>query len=105
MSDTALWRRRIPRLPSFLSCTQYRTSWEDLYKAYEIIKDARGGQKAVEQLGVTGRQISHFKGSANLERHARPTGRPANPMALPEGQQFIRDLAERWFRTLENDGS
>jgi hypothetical protein len=80
-------------------------SWEDLYKAYEIIKDDRGDQKAVEQLGVSGRQISHFKGSANIERHARPTGRPAKPMTLPKGRQFIRDLAERWFRSLDNSSS
>jgi hypothetical protein len=84
--------------------------WYELYKAYEIIRDAvGGGQKGLIDGGWTTKlELSRFTGSANHPdasgagaRHARQSGGPpSNAMALGEGQQFIRDLARRWLDSL-----
>jgi hypothetical protein len=88
-------------------------NWIELYKAYEIIKHAVGGGKdgiraLAAALDVPEVDIKRFTGSANRPdvsgpdaRHARMAGaRPRQTMTLPDGRQFIRDLAHRWLDTL-----
>jgi hypothetical protein len=81
-------------------------SWDDLYKTYEIVNDATGrGKKthwALESLGYDRTEVSNFKGTVNLRRHARPTGHPQRELTLADCQHFVRDMAERWFQQLES---
>lgn len=80
-------------------------SWIDLYKIFEVLKDAAGGQAALQQrAGVTKTELSRFtltanhpEGSGDLARHARLGQQPpANPMSLEEGQGFVRHLITHW---------
>lgn len=80
--------------------------WADLYKAFEIVRSASKGDTApkypLEQLGYSKPEVSNFTRSANLHRHARPTGDPPKrELELTEAQAFIRDLVERWFCRLD----
>lgn len=87
--------------------------WIELYKVFEIVKDAVSGgkdgiQALVATLDVPEHDIKRFTGSANRPdvsgpdaRHARmPGARPKETMTLPDGRRFIRDLVRRWLATL-----
>lgn len=80
-------------------------SWVDLYKIFEVLRDAAGGQPALQRrVGLTKPEVSRFTLTANhpdgggdLARHARLGAEPpANPMSVAEGQQFIRHLIASW---------
>lgn len=79
--------------------------WADLYKAYEIVRDAskagRNSRFSLDQLGYSKTEVDNFSGTVNLHRHARPTGQPKRELTLAEAQAFTRDMTERWFRQLE----
>lgn len=86
-------------------------SWIELYKVFEIIRDAVGGsrQDLYDKGWTTKPQLSAFTGSADHHavscihkaRHARQSGEPPkNTMTLDEAQQFIRHLAHRWLDSL-----
>jgi hypothetical protein len=90
-----------------------RLGWVELYKAYEIIRDAvSGGRNGIPtlagRLDIPESEIKRFTGSANRPdvsgpdaRHARQSGPPPKQsMTLPDGRHFIRDLARRWLETL-----
>lgn len=86
-------------------------SWIELYKVFEIIRDAVGGsrQDLYDKGWTTKPQLSAFTGSADHHavsgihgaRHARQSvGPPKNTMTLDEAQQFIRHLARKWLDSL-----
>ena len=80
-------------------------SWFDLCKIFEVLRDAAGGQAALQQrVGLSKTEFSRFTltanhpgGSGDLARHARLSQQPpANPMSVEEGQHFIRHLIVNW---------
>lgn len=86
-------------------------SWIELYKVFEIIRDAVGdGRRGLIATGwTTKEQLSAFTGSADHHmvsgiheaRHARQSGGPPKKTMTPaEARQFIRDLARRWLDSL-----
>lgn len=80
--------------------------WADLYKAFEIVRAASkigtAPKYSLEQLGYSKTEVDNFTRSANLHRHARPSGDPPKrELSLAEAQEFTRDMAERWFCRLE----
>ena len=85
-------------------------SWVELYKVYEIIRDAvGGGKKGLIATGwITKEELSAFTGTANHPhtsgpdgRHARgPGGTPTKTMTIEESRRVIRDLANRWLDSL-----
>lgn len=81
-------------------------SWEDLYKAYEVVRDAsKQGRKprwSLDQLGYAKTDVDNFTETANVHRHAQSSRRPKRELTLAEAQEFVRDMAERWFRQLES---
>jgi hypothetical protein len=78
--------------------------WDDLYKAFEIVRESsKRGRKprwSLDQVGYSKTEVDNFTLTVNRHRHARPTGRPQWELSLAECQQFVRDLAERWFGQL-----
>jgi hypothetical protein len=85
--------------------------WDELWKALEIIKVRVGGKAALVTTGwVTADELDEFGYAANnpaasgtQARHARrpPGGTvPRRVMSIADGEQFIRDLARRWFDSL-----
>jgi hypothetical protein len=85
--------------------------WDVLWKAYEIIRAAVGGTKALIHTGwVTQDDLDNFGYAANQPsasgpdaRHARrlpPKRLPTHILPIEEGQQFIRDLARQWLDSL-----
>ena len=77
-----------------------KLGWGELYKVYEIICHAVGGQGGLFNPGWTSKpELRRFTGSANRPdvsgaeaRHARMSGdRPAQVMTLDEGQVYIRN--------------
>jgi len=87
--------------------------WIELFKAFEIIHDAvsggrKGNQTLVATLNIPKSEIKRFTGSANRPdvsgsdaRHARQSGEPPKQsMTLPDGRDFIRNLAGRWLDTI-----
>ncbi|MCO7192019.1 hypothetical protein [Pseudonocardia sp. McavD-2-B] len=82
--------------------------WADLYKAFEIVRDASkvgtAPKHSLEQLGYSKTEVSNFTRSVNLHRHARPSGDPPKrELEFAEAQSFTRDLVERWFCRLDGD--
>jgi hypothetical protein len=90
-----------------------RLSWSELYKVFEIIRDAvsRRGREGLVATGWTTKStLNAFTGSADHHlvsgihegRHARMSGGPPRQtMTLDEAQKFIRDLAFRWLDSLD----
>jgi hypothetical protein len=83
--------------------------WADLYKVFEIVRDAVKPVK-LDQTGLATRDdISAFTASANRPdvsgegaRHARMDGGlPKRTMPIGQARQFISDLVRRWMDTLQ----
>ena len=88
-----------------------RLSWIELYKVFEIIRDAVGGgdRDLLATSWTTKAEVSAFTGTANHHlasgihegRHARQKGdAPKRTVSLGEAQVFIRGLANRWLDSL-----
>jgi hypothetical protein len=80
-------------------------TWFDLWKAFEVIREACGGEKALADKGWTTRaEIVRFRHTANSyhavgdeARHASPRHPPpSTPMSLDEADGFVRRLLARW---------
>jgi hypothetical protein len=91
--------------------TAERLSWSDLYKVFEIVRDAvGGGNDGLIATGWTTKvELSAFTGSANHHlvsgihesRHARQSGGlPKQTMSLAEAQAYIRSVARAWLDSL-----
>ncbi|WP_326561397.1 hypothetical protein [Micromonospora sp. NBC_01796] len=83
--------------------------WVELYKVYEIVRDAVRPTKLEKSGLATKAELKAFTGSANRPdvsgadaRHARPDGAlpPTRTMTLPQGRQFIGDLVCAWLDSL-----
>jgi hypothetical protein len=86
------------------------TTWIDLYKVHEIIRDAMGGQASLINSGwVTRDDLSAFTASANRPdvtgadaRHARMGGGPPKrTMQIAEARDFIGRLLTTWLDSLQ----
>lgn len=84
-------------------------TWFDLWKSFEVIREAGGPETAITANGWTTQdEIDRFKETANsyhavgdAARHALLSRRPpANPMTLDDGDEFVRRLLERWVESL-----
>ena len=82
-------------------------NWFDLFKAFEVVREALGGQGEMKsQLSVDendrqtlAEQINQFTWTTNLYRHARKkTDSPRNPMELKAAHATVRDLVSRYLR-------
>lgn len=81
-------------------------TWSSLYKAYEILGDAVGGEHAILKAGwVSKRGLSRFTQTAqsraalgDLARHASEKFTlPANPMTLKEARTLVKGLLSKWL--------
>jgi hypothetical protein len=85
------------------------TNWVDLYKVYEIVRAATGGESGLVNSGfATKPDISAFTASANLPsvsgehaRHARMSGTPKRSMQITEAREFIGRLLTSWIDALD----
>jgi hypothetical protein len=86
-----------------------RSDWFNLYKAWEVVRDAAGGEPELIKKGwATKAQKRRFTGTAQSPaelgdeaRHASEESQPPkNPMSLEEAQGFVRSVIEAWIRTL-----
>jgi hypothetical protein len=84
-------------------------TWFDLWKAFEVMRDACGGEDALAANGgTTQADIVRFRRTANSyhavgdeARHARLSQRPPpDPMNLDEADEFVRRLVARWVEAL-----
>ena len=83
----------------------FRVDWGELYKAYEVLKDAAGGSNGLSRrTGVSKRRLKAFTGSANHPaisgtdgRHARPSGPPPkDTMTIEEARALVNLLVSSW---------
>ena len=81
-------------------------NWFDLYKAFEVVRAALGGQcemKSKLSADEKDRQtlaerVNLFTRTADAYRHARPRGDPPpNPMELKAAHATVRDLVSRYL--------
>ncbi len=86
-----------------------RGDWFNLYKAWEVVRDAAGGEtELIKKDWATKAQRRRFTGTAQSRavlgdeaRHAiEKVQPPKNPMSLEEAQAFVRSAIEAWVRTL-----
>jgi hypothetical protein len=87
-----------------------KLDWYSLFKVYELIEKAIGGEQQMRQNGwATSTQQRAFRASANLEkvsgaaaRHAvdNGTGHPKETMTIEQGRSFISELVRNWLQTL-----
>ena len=83
--------------------------WVDLYKIYEIIKDAGALGSCARALGITDKDLALFRRSANHPdvggpdaRHARSNERPpSNPMTVGQARALIGNLLKTWLDSLQ----
>lgn len=84
-------------------------SWFNLWKAYEPIKDANGGEARLVANGwATDADLKRFRRTANTyaavgdkARHAKlRVPAPLNPMALEQAEDYVRALLLRWVNSL-----
>jgi hypothetical protein len=82
-----------------------RVDWGELYKAFEVLKDAAGGSNELSRrTGVSKRRLKAFTGSANHPavsgtdgRHARPSGPPPkDTMTIEEARALVNLLVSSW---------
>ncbi|HZC73508.1 MAG TPA: hypothetical protein VE442_22625, partial [Jatrophihabitans sp.] len=84
--------------------------WYDLYKVFEIVREAVGGQKdLIATKWFTSADVDRFTASANHPglsgdeaRHARQGGRPPDlrkAMSLAEANGFIQRLVVSWIES------
>jgi len=81
-------------------------SWVNLYKAYEIVRDAVGGETMLRQLKwVSNSVLTRFTRTCQSPkvlgveaRHGVEVGSPpSNPMRLSEAKRLIADLICKWI--------
>jgi hypothetical protein len=87
-----------------------KLDWYSLFKVYELVDNAIGGEEQMRQNGwATSTQQRAFRASANLEkvsgdaaRHAVDPGtdHPKKTMTIEQGRSFISELVREWFQTL-----
>jgi hypothetical protein len=87
-----------------------KLDWYALFKVYELVDNAVGGEQQMRQNGwATSTQQSAFRASANLEkvsgdaaRHAvdKGAGAPKETMTIEQGHSFISELVRKWLETL-----
>ena len=82
-------------------------TWVDLYKVFEIVRDAVRPAPLARTGWVTKDDLHTFHGSANLPsvsgeqaRHARMAGTPQRSMTIDEGREFIGRLMTAWLDSL-----
>lgn len=85
--------------------------WASLYRAFEVVKDRFGGDKAIiEQLQVCSkndidrftRTVNHQEAIGSFSRHARLNHQPPpNPMSFDEAVTFIMTLLKAWLQSRE----
>jgi hypothetical protein len=84
--------------------------WYDIYKVWEIVEHAVGGERQVVGRGwwVTKADIQRLKASANHPgisgdeaRHARMPGTPGpnRTMTMSEADALVRRLAAEWIES------
>ncbi len=81
--------------------------WVDLYKIFEIVRDAVKPTHLDRTAWVTKDDLHAFTGSANLPsvsgeqaRHARMPGTPRRSMTIDQGREFIGRLMTGWLDSL-----
>lgn len=89
-------------------------NWFDLYKLFEVIRSATGGQSEMyarlsegeEDRIALKEKCRHFTATANAVhdiRHARPNSiPPGNPMTLREADRLLKNLANRYLKSQTN---
>ncbi|MDQ5820230.1 MAG: hypothetical protein M3540_02185 [Actinomycetota bacterium] len=82
-------------LQEALSVYATAADWFDLYKAYEAIKKALGGQKLVESV-IGASMRSRLTQTANHHRHP-DVSLPAKPVTYQEALQLVGRLFEAWL--------
>jgi hypothetical protein len=84
-------------------------AWTDLYRLYEVVEAAAGGEDALVKSGwVTRSNLRRFRHSANSvtaagdqARHGvEPTQPPADAMTLSEARSVIDAILTRWLGQL-----
>lgn len=85
-------------------------NWFDLYKAYEAVRNALGGEpKMLKALSKNSAdpnafraQIKRFRHTANtihdIRHHRSPQTPPTAPMLIEEAEETIRDLIKRFLQ-------
>ncbi len=96
--DAAITHPDARRAADFLSAG----TWVELYKAYEVLREAVGGDEGLKSRGwASSALISRFRHTANyMERHAAGIAAPASPLSLSEGRQLMRTLLRAWFNEI-----
>lgn len=88
--------------PTVMSGLTYlaESDWVGLWKAYEIVRRAAGGEDALIAKWTTKADASRFRQTANYEqRHADGVvAKPSSPMTLAEGQSYVRSILNQWLR-------
>lgn len=81
-------------------------SWASLYKAYEIVRDAVGGDRKLRSLGwASGALISRFRHTCQSPaalgtsaRHAvEPATPPSRPLEHAEARNLVATLVAKWI--------
>jgi hypothetical protein len=82
--------------------------WDDLWKLFEIIREAVKGDTIVTLSWSSTADLDSFKESANRKdvsgdaaRHARRPGQPKHrKMPITEGRSYVSSLVTRWLDSL-----
>jgi len=83
--------------------------WTDLYKCFEVIRSANGGEDKLTEPGwCSKRQLKRFRWTANhplasgkQARHARlGTAAPTDPMSIEQAHEFILELLRYWGKNI-----
>jgi hypothetical protein len=86
-----------------------RDNWVNLYKAWEIVRDAAGGEHTLIKNGWTTKKTKdRFTQTAQSRKALGDEARhasakvpvPQNPMSLEEARAFVKSVIEAWARTL-----
>jgi hypothetical protein len=84
-------------------------SWANLWKSFELIRDANGGGQALTDRGwTTQSELERFRRTANTYAAVGDEARhailaevpPSHPMTLEEGEGYIRRMLTRWLDSL-----
>ena len=84
-------------------------SWVSLYKAYEVVRDAVGGERRLRQLNwISASLLTRFTRTAQSPkalgteaRHGVEVGMPpSNPLTDAEAKRIITDLIGSWLKFL-----
>jgi len=97
---------RAAEVLSFL--THEKPAWGEMYAAIEAVSRelADRGYKGKEWKAIAGRgwcaanELTLFKQTANLYRHARGAKPPKPPMPLQEAQWLVKSIVRQWLRDL-----